>query len=283
MNYRHIYHAGNFTEVFKHIVLLMLVRCLQRKDTPFCYLDTHAGIGDYDLSSEAAQTTREYTSGIARLWSLPQQSLPPIVADYLRMIQQYNHARGFDALHFYPGSPQLVRALLRSQDRMILTELHPEDAAQLKQAFKSDRQVAVHHMDGYHALKAFLPPKQQRGVVLIDPPFEKTDEWDQIIKYIQLANKHWPGGIYAIWYPIKHDHAVKQFYQQLQATGIRKVLYCELRLSHLATTGLSACGMIVVNPPWQWQAQITPVLPWLCNILDQSAKGNSQLDWLTPE
>lgn len=283
MNYRHVYHAGNFTEVFKHILLICLLQYLQRKETPICYIDTHAGIGNYDLHGEAAQKTGEYLGGIALLERLSLSSLPAAVATYLQLVKQWNTQQGSTQFRFYPGSPQLARAVLRSQDRIILSELHPEDAQLLKQAFKDDSQVAVHHMNGYHALKAFLPPAQSRGLLLMDPPFEKTDEFTQLVDALRLANTRWRSGVYAVWYPIKHRGAVDAFYRQVQQSDIRKVVRCELHLPYLATTGLSACGMLVVHPPWQWWEEVEQLLPWLCSTLSGPGEGSYKLEWLVPE
>lgn len=283
MNYRHIYHAGSFSDVFKHILLIALIQSLLRKDKPFCYLDTHAGIGNYNLQEKTAQKTQEFTTGISKFWTLNTASLPPLIARYVEIAKTWNADQGASKLHYYPGSPIWVRKFLRPCDQMILTELHPQDIMSLKRQFLHDSQVAIHHLSGYQALKAFLPPKESRGLVLIDPPFEKTDEFAQIVKQLQLAIRRWCVATYAVWYPIKDCAEIDQFCQNLKATGIRKILRCEIKLPDIESDGLNACGMMVINPPWQWQEEITAVLPTICDILSAPDKGSYSVTWLVPE
>lgn len=284
MNYRHIYHAGNFCDVFKHVLLISLVKYLLRKDKPFCYLDTHAGIGRYDLQHKNAQKTQEFKEGIFKLLQSNTTQLPKLISEYLHMVKMGNNEQDGENLRYYPGSPALVRKLLRPNDRMVLTELHPDDVLLLRQIFLHDKQVAVHHLDGYQALKAFLPPKESRGLVLIDPPFEKTDEFSQITKQLQLAITRWRTGIYAAWYPIKDIKEVNRFYGSLKNSGIREILCCEIHLPSLdSNTTLNACGMVVIHPPWQWKEEIKLVLPVLCDSLSKPATGNCSIKWLVPE
>jgi 23S rRNA (adenine2030-N6)-methyltransferase len=280
MNYRHIYHAGNFADVFKHVLLTALIESLLRKNKPFCYLDTHAGIGHYDLEKKNAQKTREFENGIFKLLQEDRASLPKLITRYLQLVSAGN---GGEDVRYYPGSPALVRQLLRPDDRMILTELHAVDIVSLKQLFLRDKQVAVHHLDGYQALKAFLPPKESRGLVLIDPPFEETGEFDQIMRQLQKAVDRWPVGTYAIWYPIKNTTEVNHFYKDLKKSGIREILCCEIHLPHFASKGLGACGMVVVHPPWQWKEEIESVLPVLCDILSKPDVGGYCVKWLVEE
>ncbi|MDF3054747.1 MAG: hypothetical protein K0Q74_654 [Gammaproteobacteria bacterium] len=287
MNYRHIYHAGNFADVFKHVLLIALVQSLSIKNTPFFYLDTHAGIGEYDLQKKSAQKTQEYRDGINKLASplyTKEVRASPLLYDYLKLIEGLNNSRDSKKIRYYPGSPALVKKLLRPLDRMVLTELHLEDNSQLKQLFSKDKQVAVHYLDGYQALKAFLPPKENRGLVLIDPPFEKTDEYQQIVQNVVQANMRWPTGIYAIWYPIKEAKAIKTFYKDFIKSGIREILCCEIQISDIAeNNGLQACGMMVLSPPWQWQKKIELVLPLLSHILSHPSEGHYSVKWLVPE
>jgi 23S rRNA (adenine2030-N6)-methyltransferase len=283
MNYRHIYHAGNFADVFKHVLLVALVESLLQKEKPFCYIDTHAGIGNYDLQQEQAQKTQESSGGIFKLLSLEAASVIGPIDHYLQIVKAWNREKNAADFRYYPGSPLLIRKLLRAQDQMVLTELHSEDVALLKQTFWHDPQVQIHHLDAYQALKAFLPPKLSRGLVLIDPPFEKSDEFTQIIQHVQLATRRWSSGIYAIWYPIKNIAEVNAFYQALIQTGIRKILCCEMHLPYFASSGLNACGMIVIQPPWQWKEKITPILPMLSDVLSQPLAANWRVEWLVPE
>lgn len=279
MNYRHIYHAGNFADVFRHVLLLSLIESLLRKDKPFCYLDTHAGTGNYDLQTESAQKTQEFAQGIFKLWPLKSETTPQLITQYLDIIQNWNLEHGTHNLRYYPGSPVFVRKLLRSQDQMILTELHPQDALLLKQQFNRDKQVSVHHLDGYQGLKAFLPPKLSRGLVLIDPPFENRAEFNHITQHLQLALQRWHNGMYAVWYPIKNPLEVSHFYQALQVSGIRKILCCEMTLPPAITTHLNACGMLIINPPWQWADEASGLLTWL----SKAFQATYRIEWLTPE
>ena len=275
MNYRHIYHAGGFSDVFKHIILITLIQFLLKKEKPFCYIDTHAGIGHYDLQLESAQKTQEFQRGISKLWELTDHDIPDSVSTYLTIVQAWNqkmtqHSR----LSHYPGSPILVRALLRDIDRMILAELHPEDAQTLKQLFRWDKQVATHFLDGYTAFKAFLPPKEKRGLILIDPPFERTDEFETIIRQLTFGIHRWRSGIYAIWYPLKNPLLVNLFYKNLSNVAQKEIVCYELHMpqKQVSDHGMNACGMAIIHPPWGFKAVLEIILPWLCNKLGEGAK-----------
>jgi len=278
MNYRHIFHAGNFADVMKHAVLALIVEHLRAKPAPFCVLDTHAGVGRYDLTSDPAQRTREYAEGIGRLFGAPPPH--PALAPYLDAVASLNPD---GALRWYPGSPRLARALLRPQDRLVLSELHPEDAATLKAEFARDRQTAVHAMDAYHALKAHLPPKEKRGLALIDPPFEEPDEFARLVGGLGRAHARWPTGIYAIWYPIKERPAVWRFQEALAGAGIPKILLAELTIhpedTHLRLNG---SGLAIVNPPWRLDETLDAVLPALHAVLPGTG-GGARVEWLVPE
>jgi 23S rRNA (adenine2030-N6)-methyltransferase len=285
MNYRHNYHAGSFADVFKHIFLTSLLKFLLRKDKPICYLETHAGIGQYDLRSVASQKTQEYKGGIQKLWPAPA-SAPDLVSDYLRIVQAWNTQQagkeGPQTLRYYPGSPRIAQSLLRPSDQLILSELHTRDYALLKKTFARDSQVAVHHVDGYTALKAYLPPKQGRGLVFMDPSFEEEDEFQQLFQHLEMAAKRWATGTYAVWYPVKEGLAVNQFYSALQNSGIREIVYCEFSIPY-AVTGMNTCGMVVIRPPWQWCEAIKSVLPWLSKTLAKPGIGRWRFEWLAPE
>src|ERR1043165_9663162 len=197
MHYQHRYHAGNFGDVFKHALLCALLKALNRKDTPWFYLETHAGSGDYDLRRDEAARTGEFEDGIARLW--PLRFKEGALFDYLRQVAALNPD---EQLHGYPGSPLIAQALARPQDRLALCEKEPEIAAALKQTLGRDRRVAIHHRDGYEAY-ALLPPQEKRGLVLIDPPFERRDEFDTVAEFLERAVGRFANGIYAAWYPVK--------------------------------------------------------------------------------
>jgi len=278
LNYRHVFHAGNFADVFKHAVVTLLLRSLARKDAPFCYCDTHAGAGRYDLQSEAARKTGEYRDGIQRIWDkTPLSGLE----DYLAAVRAMNPA---GTLHYYPGSPAIARYLLRSQDRMVLIEQHPEECERLNVEFAGDRRVTVHRQDGYAALKAFLPPREKRGLVLIDPPYESMNEYAQAVDGLRVAHTRWSTGVFAVWYPIKDRAPVRGFHRQLTASGIRKMLVAEL-CPYPADSAfrLNGSGIVIVNPPWQVDETLAALLPRLLEVLRQNRSGRVELFWLVPE
>lgn len=275
MNYRHAYHAGNFADVHKHAVLTLLMAHLRKKETPFHVLDTHAGIGRYDLGGVEAGKTAEFEGGIARL--LAHGAGHPLLETYLRLVRAEN---GEGSLRFYPGSPCLVRALLRGDDRMTLIELHPEDAGTVRALFQRDRQVTIREEDAYRALKACLPPKERRGLVLIDPPYEVKDEFQRIVRGLGEALKRWPTGIYALWYPIKSPAEVARFTDELVNFG-KPCLTAELMLKEPADeTKLNGSGMALINPPWQLDEQLGTLLPLLHEAL--GCQGGTDLRWLVP-
>jgi len=277
MNYRHIYHSGNFADVFKHCILIMLAQSLLKKDNPIFFLDTHAGIGKYDLTSEVAQKTREYENGVARIYNL--HNCLSTIQTYQNIIHAINaHTK---ALRFYPGSPLIMRQLMRTQDYMILTELHQEDVKLLKHCFHRDQQVAVHLANGYQGLKAFLPPKHGRGLILIDPPFEEKNEFEQITTGLQIALKRFPKGIYMIWYPIKDPIEIKDFYKKLKTIECKDILAIELTISkNIVNFGLTSCGLIIINVPWQFELELNPVVSWLGRILAIDPTGECKIKWL---
>jgi 23S rRNA (adenine2030-N6)-methyltransferase len=279
LSYRHAFHAGNFADVFKHLVLTLLVKAQLRKEKPFCYLDTHAGAGRYDLASGMARKNREYVGGIGRLWDC--RDAPEEVNAYLSTVRSLNAAQ---TLRFYPGSPRIVRHFLRPGDRMILCDLHTTDTALLRTEFAGDKQAGVHHLDGYQGLKAFLPPPERRGLVLCDPAFELKDERTRLLEALTAAWRRWPTGVYAVWYPILDRATVDWFHRQLKRSGIRKVLLAELRIfDEDVPLRLNGSGMIVVNPPWRFDEQLTRLGPWLWNVLSPEGVGGFRLEWLVPE
>jgi 23S rRNA (adenine2030-N6)-methyltransferase len=248
MNYRHAFHAGNFADCLKHALLVWLVRALQRKPAPMSVLDTHAGAGLYDLSAGPAERTGEWRAGIGRLLDDP----PPALMDYIGLVRQ---------LGLYPGSPALLRALLRSEDRLVCCELHPEDHAALRHRFGRDAAVTVHHRDAYEALGALLPPQPRRGLVLVDSPFEAPDEFTRIAKGLALGWSRFRTGVFAAWYPIKHRAPVRAFFSAMQQAGIQDVVAAELVLREpLDPTRLNGCGMLVINPPYRFESEVMPIL-----------------------
>lgn len=284
MNYRHIYHAGNFADVMKHAILSLILGHLRAKDKPFYLLDTHAGIGRYDLRAEEAQKTDEYRAGIARLLAEPK--LPPEFVDYVATVAALNGTRRVSAagLRWYPGSPRILRAALRPGDRLAAVELHPADAASLTREFAGDRQVTVHRMDGYQALKAFLPPEERRGLVVIDPPFEERDEFVRLVKGLQQAHRRWATGIYALWYPIKARRPIDEFHDDVIQTGIRRIMVAELMVRPADDPErLNGCGLLIVNPPWTLMEQSQALLSFLAPLMGQDGAGRWRAEWLAPE
>jgi 23S rRNA (adenine2030-N6)-methyltransferase len=265
MNYRHIYHAGNFADVFKHIVLMLCIDYLKQKEKPFFLLDTHAGVGRYNLESEQAEKTREASDGIARLWA-ERSNLPETLIRYVTLIKRYNRSGD---LRIYPGSPLIMKDMMRAGDRMIANELHPEDVHALRQALGGNDGVKVERMDGYRAWKAFVPPVERRGLVLVDPPFEARDEFELMMEGLRQAYKRWATGIYALWYPIKDIKAVRAFHEEVRASGIPDCRALDFYLRReMDETILNGCGLLIVNAPWTLVEQMDELMPLL-------------IDWLT--
>jgi 23S rRNA (adenine2030-N6)-methyltransferase len=282
MNYRHAYHAGNFADVVKHIVLTRLIEYLKLKDKAFRVIDTHAGIGRYDLSSVEAQKTGEWQGGIGRLLHAPlEPAAAELLAPYLDAVRSLNPDG--DVLR-YPGSPLIARHLMRKQDRLSAIELHPKDVARLKTLFASDFQARIIELDGWLALGAHLPPKEKRGVVLIDPPFEEAGEFDRLVDGLERAHKRWPGGIYALWYPIKDRKAVIAFRKALRQSGIPKLLDIEFEIRPASSDpSLDGSGMLVVNPPFTLERELRAVLPSVHKLLAIGKPAHWSMEWLAGE
>ncbi|EIK96931.1 hypothetical protein PMM47T1_09736 [Pseudomonas sp. M47T1] len=278
MNYRHAYHAGNHADVFKHLVLSRLLALMSRKEQPFAYLDTHAGIGLYDLRGDQASRTGEFLEGIARLWQA--DDLPPLTADYMGMIRDMNPD---GELRYYPGSPEVARRLTRPQDRVQLNEKHPQDGLLLKENMKGDRRVAVHLGEGWHVPRALLPVPEKRAVMLIDPPFEQLDEMQRCAKALKEAVGRMRQTVAAVWYPVKDQRALKRFYQDLAGSGAPKLLRVELLVHSLERPdSLNGSGLAIANPPWGLEEELRQLLPWLAVKLGQT-QGSWQMDWLIAE
>lgn len=276
LSYRHAFHAGIHADVFKHLVLTLLVRSLLNKDKPFFYLDTHAGPGRYKLNSAMAQKNREYETGIGRLWR--EDNPPDAVGEYLTVVRSTNPGR---ELHRYPGSPRIVRPFLRPLDRMALCELHPNEVKLLEAEFAGDRQVRVEHLDGYQALKAMLPPPERRGLVHIDPSFELKDERRRLLDAINEGYRRWATGIFAVWYPIQDRATADDFLRRFERLGIPKTLVAEFTVLPDEPFRLNGSGMIVINPPWRLDEELNRVLPWLWEKLAIKGQGGWRVKWLT--
>lgn len=282
MNYRHAFHAGNFADVVKHLILVRILDYLKRKQAAFRVLDTHAGVGLYDLEGNEAERTGEWLEGIARL---VQTGLPPAAAELAKPYLDAVKVQNPDGqLRFYPGSPLITRSLLREQDRLFALELHPADAEALRENFAGDFQTRVTHLDGWAALGTHLPPKEKRGLVLIDPPFEEKGEFTRMVQGLVKGHRRWPGGIFAFWYPIKEPAEVETFVADLKSTGITKILRLELTIRAPSNPArLHGTGMIVVNPPYALEEEMRVLLPALAQLLADEGRGGFRIEWVAGE
>lgn len=274
MNYRHLFHAGNFADVWKHALLVQLVRGLQRKEKGFLYLDTHAGRGSYELGlaarGDSLERKPESPDGIGRLWAA--ESLPDALADYVSLVRGYSRRMtDGDELKFYPGSPRLVSLLARSQDRLALCERHPEEFKALAAEFSGERGVSVHDMDGYTSLRAMLPPLEKRALVLIDPPYEEQDEFARITAGLEEGLRRLPAATYAIWYPLTERARLDAFFEELQRLDLPPTLCAEISIAGEGSAlRMRGCGLLVVNPPWQIDRVFESFVPGLAGLWRRS-------------
>ena len=279
LSYRHSYHAGNHADVLKHIVLTLCINSLKEKEKPFLYLDTHSGAGRYLLQSEHAEKTGEYLSGINLIWQ--QSETPELLNTYLSVLKRYNP---FDNLKYYLGSPLIAKQLLREQDKINLTELHPTDYPLLRQEFSKDKRARVLREDGFSQLKSKLPPESRRGIILIDPSYEIKDDYQKIPKALLEAYKRFATGIYLIWYPVVSRTQTQKMIDEIVNLGIKKISQFEFAIKpDNNQKGMTASGMIVINPPWKLQQQMQTIMPWLKNTLDTEKMGNYLIKELVPE
>jgi 23S rRNA (adenine2030-N6)-methyltransferase len=283
MNYRHAFHAGNFADVIKHVVLVRILLYLQEKDAAFRVIDTHAGAGRYDLAGEEAERGGEWLMGIARVMQARfSERAAPLMKPYLDIVRAFNPQRG--PLTTYPGSPLIARALLRPQDRLTACEVEPGARKALIDALRHDTQARVVDLDGWTALPAFVPPKERRGLVLIDPPYEQKDEFERLAAGFTEAFAKWPTGSYLLWYPAKSRRATDELARQVaQAVGEAKppgnCLRVEFSVApQTAGTGLTSAGLLVVNPPWTLQAELKAILPELEKPLGQGGASRFRLE-----
>jgi 23S rRNA (adenine2030-N6)-methyltransferase len=281
MNYRHAFHAGNFADVIKHAVLARIITHLKEKPAAFRVIDTHAGAGLYDLCGPEASRTGEWREGIGRL--LAAQLSPGVralLAPYLDAVAALNP--GGD-MKLYPGSPALAQSLLRDQDRLVACEWEPNAARALATFVHGDARAKAVEIDGYTALNAYVPPKERRGLVLIDPPYEQPDEFERLAQALAAAYRKWPTGIYALWYPIKNLRETAAFARRIAASGIARVLRAELTLARADSQRLGGSGLIMVNPPWRLEEELSVLMPALAQALGVTPAGAARLDWLAHE
>lgn len=288
MNYRHQFHAGNFADVLKHIVLVQVIAALQRKEKGFLYLDTHAGRGRYDLVQEAQGLTLarrpEWPEGLGRV--LAESSAPEAVRSYTELVREFDRSLGNLApeLRFYPGSPWIAARLARPQDRLALVEKQPQECDALRTMFFRAPRVSVQCMDGYTAVKAVLPPPEKRACVLIDPPFESQTEWKDVAQALRVGLERMPAATFLVWYPLTERARVDAF-----VTDVGENMTAPAWAAELAIAGegsgirMRGCGILAVNPPWQSDQAIALLLPWLSERLAQAPGGEGRLTWVVPE
>jgi len=286
MNYRHAFHAGGFADVIKHIVLVRILSHLQDKPAPFRVIDSHAGAGVYDLTSDEARRTGEWLTGIARLMQARfSEKTAPLLKPYLDIVRAFNPERDLKA---YPGSPLIARALLRPQDRLTACEVEPEARKQLIDALRRDTQARVVDLDGWLALPAFVPPKERRGLILIDPPYEAKDEFERLADGFAQAFAKWPTGSYLLWYPVKSRRATDSLARHVAgAVGAGpspgKALRLEFSVApQSAGAALVSAGLLIVNPPWTLSGELKAILPELEKPLGQGGAGRFRLETPKP-
>lgn len=287
MNYRHAFHAGNHADVLKHVVLAWMIERLKAKAAPFRVLDSHAGIGIYDLTGEAAGRTGEWRDGVGRLYDETGAALPlsppaeAVLAPWRSAVAAVNDD---GALRRYPGSPEIARLALRPQDRLALNELHPEDHASLASAYRRDARIRITNRHADLVVKAQLPPPERRGIVLIDPAYEATDEADRAIAMLAEGHRRFATGIFVLWYPVTGDDLSRRIERDAKALALPKTL--DLRLDvrkPVSGAGLAGSGLLIVNPPWPLEETLRDLLPELVERLRQGRGAGSALAWLTGE
>ena len=267
LSYRHSFHAGNPADVIKHLVLREVLEYLTQKDKSLDYIDTHSGAGLYTLASEEAQKTQEFEQGIAKLW--PYQGANQAIEKYVELIKNFN--LGDNNLTFYPGSPAVADAVLRAIDKSWLFELHPQDIKHLDENLNRKRNVKVKFEDGFKGLLGLVPPASRRGCILMDPPYEIKSDYDKVVDTIIKAHKRFSSGTYMIWYPVVQRERIDRMEQRLADSGIRNICLFELATSADSDEfGMTASGMIVINPPWTLKKTMDQVLPELVQILSDN-------------
>lgn len=281
MNYRHAFHAGNFADVHKHAVLARILWHLREKATAFRVVDTHAGAGRYDLSGEEANRTGEWRDGIGRLRAATlRPDIRALLAPYLDAL---GHAASEPSAHIYPGSPALALALMRPQDRLVACEAEPEAAGRLATLLAKDRRAKAIAIDGWTGLIANIPPKERRGLVLIDPPFEQPDEFSHAAEQLAAAHRKWPTGLFMLWYPIKDRSEPDRLAERLRDAVIPKLLRAELSVAPAGPERLSGSGLVIVNPPWRLPDELNLLQPALATLLAREGAGKPRVEWLRGE
>lgn len=278
LSYRHAFHAGNFADVLKHLILIEILEYLKIKDNPFCYIDTHAGADKYNLHSDYALQTQEFAKGIGQLWQ--RNDLPDCLGAYVHLVKQFNTG----SLSTYPGSPLIAKKLLRPHDRLCLFELHSTDYALLNKAFNKDKRIKLFHADGFKEGLKQLPPGERRGLILIDPSYEIKTDYRQVAETLIKMHKRFATGTYAIWYPVIDRSRNQQLEKAIASGGIKNVQLFELGVcADTEGHGMTASGMIIVNPPWTLAAKMQSALPWLAKTLANDGEGIYRVETLAAE
>jgi 23S rRNA (adenine2030-N6)-methyltransferase len=269
LSYRHAYHAGNYADVLKHLVVCRILACLTQKQTPVRYIDTHAGAGVYRLERAEALRNAEFRNGIGMLWG--RNDLPVALATYCGLVAECS---GGDVLRQYPGSPWFARRLLRDQDRLELCELQPQDFQRLQQLFRGDRRACCHFEDGFQRSLALVPPHERRALVLIDPSYELKQDYARVAAHVQALHERFATGVYALWYPLVEARRVKTLETAFTRSGLRRIHLYEVCLTSRHTDrGMSGAGMIVVNPPWKLLEEVRGALAYFAPLVSESGES----------
>lgn len=266
LSYLHSFHAGNFADVLKHSISAHILEYLTQKPKPVFYLDTHSGSGAFSLHDHEAQKTQEYLNGVAKLWTQTdtQDKLPGLVEKYIQLIKEFNVNNQLDT---YPGSPWFAKAILREHDRLGLFELHPREFGSLLQNMRGDRRIKLYQKDGFQACMSQLPPKERRGYVLMDPPYEVKQDYQTATETLIKAHGKFATGTYALWYPVVDRYRIDKIEQDFINSGIKNIQLFELGIGKDQEKGMTSSGMIVINPPWTLMQQAKEALPWLAKQL----------------
>lgn len=279
LSYKHIFHAGNFADVLKHMILQQILVYLGKKEAPYCLIDTHAGAGWYALQNPQAQKNQEFNQGIAKLWQ--QRECPKVVTDYVQLIKHFNPGT---RLSHYPGSPLIMQRYLRTKDRLFLHELHPNEFELLTSVIKAERHIQIKQEDGLDASLKLLPPAERRGLVLIDPSYEIKEDYQRVVKTLKNMHQRFATGTYALWYPVVNRERNLGLEQSLRNSGIRNIQLFELGQQRDSDApGMTASGMIVINPPWTLKADMQVALPWLANHLGLPGVSSFRCEQLVAE
>ncbi|MDD5462544.1 MAG: 23S rRNA (adenine(2030)-N(6))-methyltransferase RlmJ [Methylococcales bacterium] len=279
LSYRHSFHAGNFADVLKHIVLIEIIEYLKKKDKPFCYIDTHAGPGTYQLNGDYALKNREFENGIGQLWQ--REDLPDCVANYVNLIKCFSDS---ELLTCYPGSPAIAKQLLRNRDRLFLYELHSTEITLLGNLANKDLRIKVFHADGLKDAMGMLPPIEHRGLTLIDPSYEIKSDYSLVAESLVNMYQRFATGTYALWYPVVERHRNQKLELAIQSGKLKNVQLFELGIrADTDQYGMTASGMIVVNPPWTLTATMRRTLPWLADVLGDKGSGFYRIQTLLEE